>query len=142
MKNILITGGAGFIGTHLTALLKANGHRVTILDSLSKQIHGELEYKPPKNVTFIYGDVRNAEIVREAIKGIDAVYHLAAETGTGQSMYEVSRYVDVNETGTAVLLEELANSKGHNIQFILASSRSIYGEGAYRSKNGEIFLQQ
>ena len=138
MKNILITGGAGFIGTHLTTVLQANGHRVTILDCLSKQIHGDLEYKPPKDITFIYGDIRNVEIVREAIKGIDVVYHLAAETGTGQSMYEISRYVDVNEMGTAVLFEELAKSN-NRVQFILASSRSIYGEGAYRSKNGDIF---
>ena len=81
-------------------------------------------------------------MVRDVIKNIDAVYHLAAETGTGQSMYEVSRYVDVNENGTAVLLEELAQNKRHDIQFILASSRSIYGEGAYHLKNGEIFQPQ
>lgn len=139
MKNILITGGAGFIGTHLTSVLQENGHHVTILDCLSKQIHGDSEYKPPKGVNFIYGDVRNAEIVRRAIKGIDVVYHLAAETGTGQSMYEIGRYVDVNEMGTAVLLEELARSSKDDVQFVLASSRSIYGEGAYSSKNGEIF---
>lgn len=139
MKNVLITGGAGFIGTHLTSLLKKHGHNVTILDSLTEQIHGDSNYISPPNVTFIKGDIRDAKVVRDAVKGIDVVYHLAAETGTGQSMYEVRRYVDVNETGTAVLLEELAHSKGHNIQFILASSRSIYGEGAYHSKNGDIF---
>jgi len=142
MKNILITGGAGFIGTHLSTLLQKQGHYITILDSLTEQIHGDANYVPNKNVTFIKGDVRNARDVREALKGVDAVYHLAAETGTGQSMYEISRYVDVNEIGTAVLLEELAKCEKKDIQFILASSRSIYGEGAYRQNNGDIFQPQ
>lgn len=140
MKNILISGGAGFIGSNLTKKLISKGYRVTILDNLSKQIHGidqksEL-YNSIKGIsTFILGDVCNAEDWKKALKGQDAVIHLAAETGTGQSMYEISRYNDVNILGTSHLLDFLANHKNSVKKLIIASSRSIYGEGKYKCRN-------
>lgn len=140
MKNILITGGAGFIGSNLTVKLVYKGYNVTILDNLSKQIHGEnqhytLDNSIKDNVTFILGDVCNKSDWEKALKGQDAVIHLAAETGTGQSMYEITRYNEVNILGTAHLLNILANQE-HTIEKILiASSRSIYGEGKYLCDN-------
>ena len=134
MKNILITGGAGFIGSNLTNKLVSKGYNVTVFDNLSKQIHGENQDSPLfdsiKNITtFILGDVSDKSDWEKALNGQDAVIHLAAETGTGQSMYEISRYNDVNIIGTTHLLEILAN-KEHSVKKILiASSRSIYGEG-------------
>ena len=111
MKNILITGGAGFIGSRLCEKLVEKNYNVTILDNLSPQIHGEGEsllYRKVKDIsTFIKGDVRNQEDWKKAIKGQDIIVHLAAETGTGQSMYEVEKYNDVNIMGTAHLLELL-----------------------------------
>jgi dTDP-L-rhamnose 4-epimerase len=132
MKNILITGGAGFIGTHLTRLALAAGHRVRLLDNLSPQIHGiEPDFEPPPGVEFVRGDVTQREDLVRALAGIDTIVHLAAETGTGQSMYEIDRYYRVNVQGTALLFDVLANGE-HSIQnFVLASSRSVYGEGAY-----------
>jgi len=135
MKNILITGGAGFIGSRLCEKLVEKNYNVTILDNLSPQIHGEGEsllYRKVKDIsTFIKGDVRNQEDWKKAIKGQDIIVHLAAETGTGQSMYEVEKYNDVNIMGTAHLLELLANSKHSVTKMIIASSRAIYGEGKY-----------
>jgi len=140
MKNILITGGAGFIGSNLTVKLVSKGYNITILDNLSKQIHGENQdsalYNSIKDkVTFILGDVCNKSDWEKALKGQDAVIHLAAETGTGQSMYEITRYNEVNIIGTAHLLNILTNQE-HTIEKILiASSRSIYGEGKYLCDN-------
>ena len=135
MKNILITGGAGFIGSRLCEKLVEKNYNVTILDNLSPQIHGEGEsslYRKVKDIsTFIKGDVRNQEDWKKAIKGQDIVVHLAAETGTGQSMYELEKYNDVNIMGTAHLLELLANSNHSIKKMIIASSRAIYGEGKY-----------
>jgi len=145
MKNILITGGAGFIGANLTKKLVSKGYNVTILDNLSKQIHGENQdselYKSIKNIsTFILGDVCNKSDWNKALKGQDAVIHLAAETGTGQSMYEITKYNDVNILGTSHLLNILAN-ESHSIQkMVIASSRSIYGEGKYLcEKDGIVY---
>jgi dTDP-L-rhamnose 4-epimerase len=135
-KKILITGGAGFIGSNLALELVSKGHSVTVLDNLSEQIHGGGQESPlylsiKDKVHFIKGDVRNIRDWQKALKGQDTVVHLAAETGTGQSMYEISRYVDVNIQGTAHLLHFLANNK-HSVQkVIVASSRAIYGEGRY-----------
>ena len=140
MKNILISGGAGFIGSYLTKKLVSKGYNVTILDNLSKQIHGKDKkselYNSIKEIsTFILGDVCNEEDWKKSLKGQDAVIHLAAETGTGQSMYEISRYNDVNILGTSHLLDFLANNKNSVKKLIIASSRSIYGEGKYKCEN-------
>lgn len=138
---ILITGGAGFIGSNLALKLIERGHKVTVLDNMSKQIHGE-NYKNSQlykniegKVEFILGSVENREEWRKALKNIDVVVHLAAETGTGQSMYEINRYIDVNIKGTSELLDILTNEE-HNIKkIVVASSRAIYGEGEYICPN-------
>ncbi len=141
MKNILITGGAGFIGSNLALKLIVKGHKVTVLDNLSPQIHGEdgknnspLYLSIKDKVTFIEGSVTNIEDWKIALVDQDVIIHLAAETGTGQSMYEVQKYVDVNINGTALLLDLLVNSSHKVKKVIVASSRSIYGEGKYISK--------
>ena len=135
MKNILITGGAGFIGSRLCEKLYDKGYEVTILDNLSDQIHGTTESSLFQRVkgkcTFIKGDVRNKKDWEEALKGQNIIIHLAAETGTGQSMYELAKYNDVNIMGTAHFLEILANTKHSVKKIIVASSRAIYGEGKY-----------
>jgi dTDP-L-rhamnose 4-epimerase len=132
VKHLLITGGAGFIGRHLTRLAVAAGHRVTILDNLSPQIHGpDPHFEPPETVRFHRGDVSVREDLEAVLSGIDTVVHLAAETGTGQSMYEIDRYYRVNVQGTALLFDILANRDHHVSSVVLASSRSVYGEGSY-----------
>ena len=140
MKNILITGGAGFIGSNLTINLVKKGYNVTILDNLSQQIHGKNQdsplYKSIKDISnFIFGDVCNKSDWEKALKGQDAVIHLAAETGTGQSMYAISRYNEINIIGTSYLLDILANQDHSVKKMIIASSRSIYGEGKYYCEN-------
>ena len=134
LSNILITGGAGFIGSHLALSLLQRGHNVTVLDNLSSQVHGEASYlyrTIQNKVTFIHGDVRSKEDWILALKGQDVVVHLAAETGTGQSMYEIERYAAVNVMGTAIMFDLLANTQHSVKKIIIASSRSIYGEGKY-----------
>lgn len=138
---ILITGGAGFIGSNLALRLVDKGYKVTILDNLSPQIHGNnpTETSPlfisiREKTSFINGSVTNYEDWKKALLDQDAIVHLAAETGTGQSMYEIDRYTDVNIGGTSKMLELLVNTK-HNVKkVIVASSRSIYGEGKYISQ--------
>lgn len=140
MERILITGGAGFIGSHLARHLRANGYKVTILDSLSDQIHGESPfesavYKELKEQTeFIVGNVTNKNDWIKALVNQDAVIHLAAETGTGQSMYEIEKYVTNNITATSILWDILANTKHGIKKIVIASSRAIYGEGKYWCK--------
>jgi len=140
MKNILITGGAGFIGSNLTINLVKKGYNITILDNLSEQIHGKNQnselYNSVKDIsTFILGDICKKSDWEKALNGQDAVVHLAAETGTGQSMYEITRYNEVNIIGTSYLLNILANENHTIKKIILASSRSIYGEGKYFCKH-------
>ena len=147
MRNILITGGAGFIGSNMALQLIDKGYKITVLDNLSKQIHGE---NPESNsplfqsikgkVNFIEGTVTSNDDWQKALKDQDAVIHLAAETGTGQSMYQVQKYVDVNIGGTAILLDILANTEHSIKKVIIASSRAIYGEGKYQCPNhGTVF---
>lgn len=141
MKNVLITGGAGFIGSNLALKLVSKGYNVTVLDNLSPQIHGDnpQESSPlflsiKDKVNFILGTVTSKSDWELALKDQDAIIHLAAETGTGQSMYEVQKYVDVNINGTALMLDLLVNNSYPVKKVIVASSRSIYGEGKYISK--------
>ncbi len=140
-NKVLITGGAGFIGSHLALKLVEKGYQVTVLDNLSNQIHGskpELEsplYNSIKGkVNFIRGSVTNREDWLKALSGQDCVVHLAAETGTGQSMYEIEKYVNTNIGGTAILLDILANTKHSVRKVVVAESRAIYGEGKYWSE--------
>jgi dTDP-L-rhamnose 4-epimerase len=140
-KTTLITGGAGFIGSHCAALLLEHGHTVRALDNLDPQIHGGERRRPPyldRRVELIVGDVRSPRMVRRALADADAVIHLAARVGVGQSMYEVADYTDVNGRGTAVLLEamiERARRRPFD-RLVVASSMSIYGEGLYRAADG------
>jgi dTDP-L-rhamnose 4-epimerase len=131
MEHVLVTGGAGFIGSHLVDELLGAGHRVRVLDSLVAQVHDESQ-RPDHlaaDAELIAGDVRNPEVVRGALEGVDAVVHLAARVGVGQSMYEPAEYAAANTAGTGVLLEALLD---HPVRKLLvASSMSIYGEGAY-----------
>ena len=138
MENVLITGGAGFIGSNIALKLIKKGYGVTVLDSLSEQIHGATPDKTSPlyqsikdNVNFIKGDVNNRIDWEKALHDIDYVIHLAAETGTGQSMYEIKKYVDTNIGGTALLLDVLTNSDHHVKRVVVAESRAIYGEGKY-----------
>ncbi|MDQ3473600.1 MAG: NAD-dependent epimerase/dehydratase family protein, partial [Acidobacteriota bacterium] len=132
MKNIMVTGGAGFIGSHLVDTLVEKKHRVRILDSLVEQVHGgKVPKYLNKEAEFIKAEIWDAEAVSKALDGIDVVYHEAAEVGVGQSMYEIVRYVKANDLGTAVLLEEMIKRPDQFRKLVVASSMSIYGEGAY-----------
>lgn len=148
MRNrVLITGGAGFIGSHVALQLIEKGYDVTVLDNLLKQIHGENPDKTSplycsiKDKTrFIKADVCDREALEDAISDADFIIHLAAETGTGQSMYEIKRYIDVNIGGTALLLDILTNTKHHVKRVVVAESRAIYGEGKYHcEKCGDVY---
>jgi dTDP-L-rhamnose 4-epimerase len=149
MENILITGGAGFIGSNLALALLKRGYPVRVMDALSPQIHGDNPESSPlflsikDKVEFVFGDVRKREDWEKAIEGQDIIVHLAAETGTGQSMYEVEKYVDVNIKGTAILLDLLANKQHKVKKVVVASSRAIYGEGRYDCEmHGEVFPEE
>src|SRR5215218_417728 len=140
---VLITGGAGFIGSHLADELLEHGYQVRALDNLSDQVHGQDSGRPGylnPDVELIEGDVRDPEAVRRALEGVDAVYHYAARVGVGQSMYEIERYTSVNNLGTAVLLEALIEKPVRRL--VVASSMSIYGEGLYVDGEGRPVLGQ
>jgi dTDP-L-rhamnose 4-epimerase len=147
-KKVLITGGAGFIGSNLALKLVSLGYTVTVLDNLSPQIHGDnptvtspLFISIQNKVTFVHGTVINKEDWKKSISDNDVIIHLAAETGTGQSMYQIHHYVNTNIGGTALLLDLITNNNNHQVKkIIVASSRSIYGEGKYFSTtNGIVF---
>jgi dTDP-L-rhamnose 4-epimerase len=138
-KRVLITGGAGFIGSHLADALLAAGYHVRALDNLSPQVHGGGQKRPQylhADVELLLGDVRSPEAVARSLVGVDAVVHFAAKVGVGQSMYEAAEYVAVNTLGTAVLLEALAKRPVDRL--VVASSMSIYGEGLYRAPDGRL----
>lgn len=147
MYNILITGGAGFIGSNVALKLLSTGYNVTVLDNLSTQIHGEdpektspLYLSIKDKVNFINGSVTSREDWMKALDGQDAVIHLAAETGTGQSMYEIEKYVKTNIGGTSLLLDILTNAKHKVKRVLVAESRAIYGEGKYQCpKCGDVY---
>jgi len=138
---VLVTGGAGFIGSHLVDALLARGHEVRVLDALEAQVHGP-ERKPPPwlppAVDLRVADVRDRAAVRSALDGVDVVFHQAAAVGVGQSMYEIERYVSANTLGAAVLLEEIVERRDRLRRVVVASSMSLYGEGAYRDAEGTV----
>jgi dTDP-L-rhamnose 4-epimerase len=142
---ILVTGGAGFIGANLVERLSMLGHSIRVLDNLSPQIHGNSPYESPLfrqiegKCEFILGSVSNPRVVETAIDGCDSIVHLAAETGTGQSMYEVTRYCDTNVQGTAILLEAIASRKGLVRKLVVASSRAVNGEGCYKLDDSLVY---
>lgn len=131
-RQVLITGGAGFVGSHLADGLLRAGHKVRIVDDLTPQVHptGRPDYLSP-DVELIQGDVRDPNRLRDVLKGVDVIFHFAATVGVGQSMYEISRYMSVNTLGTAELLQALLDNKLRPDKLIVASSMSIYGEGRY-----------
>ncbi len=143
MKKVLITGGAGFIGSEIVSqLFKSGDWEITVLDSMTTQVHGKdwsesyLYKKIRDKCNFIYGDVRNLDDVKKAISGNDYIIHLAAETGTGQSMYEINRYNEVNVMGTSNIFQAISSEYKNSIKkIVLASSRAVYGEGKYQCKN-------
>ncbi len=138
---VLVTGGAGFIGSHLVDALLARGHAVRVLDVLDPQVHGPQQQRPAylnAGAELQVGDVRDHAAVRRALAGVEVVFHEAAAVGVGQSMYEIERYVSVNTLGAAVLLEELVEHRAQLRRVIVASSMSIYGEGAYRDADGAL----
>lgn len=134
MAHYLITGGAGFIGRHLCNELAEAGHSVRILDSLVEQVHDQEPLPSLAADAFIHGDVRDPQTVARALDGVNGVFHLAAEVGVGQSMYEIERYVSANDIGTAVLMQQLIESDVRRV--VVASSMSVYGEGLYRRGDG------
>ena len=139
-KNVLITGGAGFIGSHLANELLKHGYRVRVLDNLCPQVHGPERRRPAylnPEVELQVGDVRDPAAVHLALHGIDSVFHFVAVVGVGQSMYEIAEYTNVNNLGTAVLLEGLLKHKSIQ-KLLVASSMSIYGEGLYKDAKGRI----
>jgi dTDP-L-rhamnose 4-epimerase len=136
-KQVLITGGAGFIGSHLADRLLALGHRVRALDNLSPQVHGHGATRPgylDQDVELLVGDVRDATAVRRALLGVEVVFHLAARVGVGPSMQEIARYTEVNNLGTAILLEGMVESSIERL--VVASGMCVYGEGLYRDRQG------
>lgn len=145
-KNVLITGGAGFIGSTIALKLLKKGYQVTVLDSLTPQIHGknpdnsELYQRIKGKVNFIKGDVRNRQDWEKALVNQNVIVHLAAETGTGQSMYDIEKYVNTNIGGTALMWDILTNQENQVGKVIVAASRAIYGEGRYHcAKDGDVY---
>lgn len=135
MPKVLITGGCGFIGRHVTQELLSQGYSVRVLDALIDQVHADQVVDLPKEVEMVRGNVCDASVVAQALEGVNRVIHLAAEVGVGQSQYEIARYVGANDLGTAVLLEQMIGRPIEKI--VVASSMSVYGEGLYETESGE-----
>lgn len=147
-EEILVIGGAGFIGSHLVDALLNAGYGVSVYDNLDPQIHGDIREKNewpsylPSGCNKILGDVRDRDVLHKAVTNADIIFHLAASVGVGQSMYAIERYVDVNIKGTAILLDILANDRHHVRKLVVASSMSLYGEGKYHCiQHGEVYPQ-
>jgi len=142
-ERILVTGGAGFIGSYLVDALLRKGHSVRVYDNLEPQVHGESQNMPDyfnKEAELIKGDVRDRKRLKKAIYNIDIVFHLAASVGVAQSMYEIARYTESNTMGGATLLDLIANEKNNIKKIVVASSMSVYGEGAYNCDNcGKVY---
>jgi dTDP-L-rhamnose 4-epimerase len=138
-KTVLITGGAGFVGSHTASRLVAAGHRVRVFDSLTSQVHqGGASYLP-KDAEFILGDVRNLDRLTAAVRGVEVIFHLAAAVGVGQSMYAIADYTSTNNLGTANLLQAILDSRSTPEKIVVASSMSVYGEGKYLCRDcGEL----
>lgn len=137
---ILVTGGAGFVGSHLVDALIARGHTVRVLDNLEPQVHGGNQSVPAyvhPEADLRWGDMRDAAAVEEALEDVDAVFHQASAVGVGQSMYRVRHYMEANVVGTAVLLEAVSRRRGQLSKLVVASSMSIYGEGRYQTPSGQ-----
>lgn len=140
-QKVLVTGGLGFVGSHLVDKLVAAGHEVRILDNLEHQVHhGKMPSYANKHAEILIGDIRDEDAVKHALEDVETVFHFAAAVGVGQSMYQIKKYVDVNTLGTAKLLDIIANGKTDIRKIIVASSMSIYGEGAYNCPEcGEVY---
>ena len=139
-RRVLVTGGAGFVGSHLVDALVERGDRVRIFDNLDPQVHGPERRKPSwlsKDAEFVLGDMRDPEAVARSLREIDVVYHLAAAVGVGQSMYRITDYTATNTLGTAHLLQALVDGKHELDRLVVASSMSIYGEGRYARPDGQ-----
>ena len=140
-RQVLITGGAGFVGSHLADGLLRQGHAVRVLDDLTPQVHpgGERPEYLSTDVELVRGDVRDPNLLKTVLDGVDVVYHFAATVGVGQSMYEISRYMSVNTQGTAELLQAVLDTKSKVEKIVVASSMSIYGEGRYVGADGRTY---
>ncbi|MBL7196679.1 MAG: NAD-dependent epimerase/dehydratase family protein [Candidatus Omnitrophica bacterium] len=142
----LVTGGAGFIGSHLVDTLLEKSHRVRVIDNLEPQVHGRSGRKPlylSSEAEFIKADINNKSALKRALKGVEVIFHMASAVGVGQSMYQIRKYTYANDVGTANLLELITQTKNKVKKIVVSSSMSIYGEGRYRCPRcGDFYPEQ